>query len=82
MAQTFGKYFQKIYSKQPLSGITRKYYPCPGNFLHRKIIGNHRAKLLFRKYCKYSLTVHRLYWRSHQQEYTELLRIVNKKINE
>lgn len=59
------------------------WYPTPGCLMHADIIGKHRAEILFRRYCGSIRLGDRkanlIYWRSHPQEWKEILQKVYQK---
>lgn len=49
------------------------WYPCPGCIMHKAIIGDRRSEILFERYHKLSNKAHLVYWRSHPEEWRQLL---------
>lgn len=66
--------------------LCRHWRPVPGCNMHKEIVGERRAKILFEKYCFGIGTNYRtqaratlLYWRSHPKEWAAILAQVDRK---
>lgn len=57
-----------------------RWYPTPGCNAHAKIIGERRAEILFERYYgisrRHGRNANTMYWRSHPQEWNEILKEV------
>lgn len=58
--------------------LTWKWYPCPGCFAHSDIVGTRRGNILFESFQKRPQKSYLVYWRSHPDEYRQLMESVRK----
>lgn len=54
------------------------WYPTPGCDMHKKIVGERRGGILFKRYVgisrNYGSNASLMYWRSHPKEWNEIRR--------
>ena len=64
--------------------LINRWSPTPGFIMHSNVIGTRRGKILFNRYSNisynYGRGANRLYWRSHPDEWREILRQLKHQV--